>query len=50
MLCKGGFAGSEWWATSVPGWYRSTWFSVILHFGQSIFLIFLILGRVLGLA
>jgi CAAX protease family protein len=30
--------------------YRSTWFSIILHSGQSIFFIFLILGLVLGLA
>jgi membrane protease YdiL (CAAX protease family) len=30
--------------------YRSTWFSIILHSGQSLFFIFLILGLVLGLA
>jgi membrane protease YdiL (CAAX protease family) len=30
--------------------YRSTWFSVVLHSGQSIFFLFLILGLVLGLA
>ena len=30
--------------------YQSTWFSIILHSGQSIFFIFLILGLVLGLA
>jgi len=30
--------------------YRSTWFSVILHSAQSVFIIFLILGIVLGLA
>ena len=32
------------------GRYRSTWFSIILHSGQSLFFIFLILGLVLGLA
>jgi len=30
--------------------FRSNWFSIILHSGQSIFLLFLILGLVLGLA
>jgi membrane protease YdiL (CAAX protease family) len=30
--------------------YRSTWFSIILHSGQSLFFLFLILGLVLGLA
>ena len=30
--------------------YRTTWFSVILHSGQSLFFLFLILGLVLGLA
>jgi CAAX protease family protein len=30
--------------------YRSNWFPIILHSGQSIFFIFLILGLVLGLA
>ena len=30
--------------------YRTTWFSIILHSGQSLFFIFLILGLVLGLA
>jgi membrane protease YdiL (CAAX protease family) len=30
--------------------FRSTWFPIILHSGQSIFFIFLILGLVLGLA
>jgi uncharacterized protein len=30
--------------------YRTTWFSVILHSGQSVFFLFLILGLVLGLA
>jgi membrane protease YdiL (CAAX protease family) len=30
--------------------YHSTWFSIILHSGQSLFFIFLILGLVLGLA
>jgi membrane protease YdiL (CAAX protease family) len=30
--------------------YRSNWFPVILHSGQSVFFIFLILGLVLGLA
>ena len=30
--------------------YRTTWFSILLHSGQSIFFIFLILGLVLGLA
>jgi membrane protease YdiL (CAAX protease family) len=30
--------------------FRSTWMAVILHSGQSIFFIFLILGLVLGLA
>jgi membrane protease YdiL (CAAX protease family) len=30
--------------------FRSTWFPVILHSGQSIFFIFLLLGLVLGLA
>jgi membrane protease YdiL (CAAX protease family) len=32
------------------GRYRTTWFSVILHSGQSLFFLFLILGLVLGLA
>ena len=30
--------------------FHSTWFSIILHSGQSIYLLFLILGLVLGLA
>jgi membrane protease YdiL (CAAX protease family) len=30
--------------------YRTTWFSIILHSGQSAFFLFLILGLVLGLA
>jgi len=30
--------------------YRTTWFSIILHSGQSLFFSFLILGLVLGLA
>jgi membrane protease YdiL (CAAX protease family) len=30
--------------------YRSNWFPIILHSGQSIFFIFLILGLILGLA
>ncbi len=30
--------------------YRSTWFPIILHSGQSIYFLFLILGLVLGLA
>ena len=30
--------------------YRTTWFSIILHSGQSLFFLFLILGLVLGLA
>jgi hypothetical protein len=30
--------------------YRSNWFPVILHSGQSVLFIFLILGLVLGLA
>ena len=30
--------------------YRTTWFSIILHSGQAIFTLFLILGLVLGLA
>jgi len=30
--------------------YRSNWFPIILHSGQSIYFIFLILGLVLGLA
>jgi membrane protease YdiL (CAAX protease family) len=29
---------------------RTTWFSIILHSGQSVFLLFLILGLILGLA
>jgi len=30
--------------------FRSNWFPIILHSGQSIFFLFLILGLVLGLA
>ena len=30
--------------------FRSTWFSIILHSGQSVYVLFLILGLVLGLA
>ncbi|MBE7433286.1 MAG: CPBP family intramembrane metalloprotease [Anaerolineales bacterium] len=30
--------------------FRTTWFSIILHSGQSVYLLFLILGLVLGLA
>ena len=30
--------------------YRTTWFSIILHSGQSLFFLFLVLGLVLGLA
>jgi membrane protease YdiL (CAAX protease family) len=30
--------------------FHTTWFSIILHSGQSVFLLFLILGLVLGLA
>ena len=30
--------------------YRNNWFSIILHSGQSIYFLFLILGLVLGLA
>jgi membrane protease YdiL (CAAX protease family) len=30
--------------------FRTTWFSIILHSGQSIVMLFLILGLVLGLA
>ncbi len=36
---------------SFPAWrYRTTWFPIIVHSGQSFFLAFLILGVVLGLA
>lgn len=37
------------YASTAKG-YRSTWFSIILHSGQSLFFLFLILGLVLGLA
>lgn len=30
--------------------FRSNWFPIILHAGQSVFFLFLILGAVLGLA
>jgi hypothetical protein len=30
--------------------FHSNWFPIILHSGQSVFLLFLILGLVLGLA
>jgi hypothetical protein len=30
--------------------FRSNWFPIILHSGQSVFFLFLILGLVLGLA
>jgi membrane protease YdiL (CAAX protease family) len=30
--------------------YRSNWFPIILHSGQSVYFLFLILGLVLGLA
>jgi len=30
--------------------FRSSWFSIILHSGQTVFMLFLILGLVLGLA
>jgi membrane protease YdiL (CAAX protease family) len=30
--------------------FRSTWFAIILHSGQSVFFVFLVLGLVLGLA
>jgi hypothetical protein len=30
--------------------FRSTWMSMIVHSGQSVYLLFLILGLVLGLA
>jgi membrane protease YdiL (CAAX protease family) len=30
--------------------FRTTWFSIILHSGQSVFMLFLVLGLVLGLA
>jgi hypothetical protein len=30
--------------------FRSTWMSIIVHSAQSVFLLFLILGLVLGLA
>jgi hypothetical protein len=30
--------------------YRSNWFPIIIHSGQSVYFIFLILGLVLGLA
>jgi membrane protease YdiL (CAAX protease family) len=36
---------------SLPAWrFRSTWMSIIVHSGQSVFFAFLILGIVLGLA
>ena len=36
---------------ALPAWrFRSTWLSIIVHSGQSVFLAFLILGVVLGLA
>jgi hypothetical protein len=31
-------------------YYRSSWFGIIVHSGQSIFFAFIILGLVLGLA
>jgi membrane protease YdiL (CAAX protease family) len=37
------------YASTAKG-YRTTWFSIILHSGQSLFFLFLILGLVLGLA
>ena len=36
---------------ALPTWrFRSTWMGIILHSGQSVFIVFLILGIVLGLA
>lgn len=37
------------YASTAKG-YRTTWFSIVLHSGQSLFFLFLILGLVLGLA
>ena len=36
---------------ALPGWrYRSTWMAVIIHSAQSVYILVLILGVVLGLA
>lgn len=36
---------------SLPAWrFRTTWFAIIVHGGQSVFFLFLIVGVVLGLA